>query len=276
MTARDEERLLDLLTERVERALSDKERAELDKLLEQHPHWRRNDLDFAAAAIHMALDPAALEMPETVKARLVAQVVGDATRPGPLRLAHTQNTDITSSSLSPQARGKRSGRDGGARALLPYMGWMAAAACLLVAVLVYSPDDGIGAVATAPTRDALIEAPGTITIAWTPTEDALGKNVSGDVVWSGASQAGYMRFVGLPANDPTKAQYQLWIFDAERDERYPVDGGVFDVNANGETVVRIKAAIPVNKATLFAVTLEKPGGVVVSTRERLVALGKVG
>ena len=43
-----------------------------------------------------------------------------------------------------------------------------------------------------------------------------------------------MRFRGLAANNPTQIQYQLWMFDAERDERYPVDGGVFDVPAGGD------------------------------------------
>ena len=51
----------------------------------------------------------------------------------------------------------------------------------------------------------------------------------GEVVWSAAEQRGYLRIAGLPVNDPKARQYQLWIFDARRDERYPVDSGVFDV-----------------------------------------------
>ena len=72
---------------------------------------------------------------------------------------------------------------------------------------------------------------------------------------------------GLAANDPTELQYQLWIFDAERDERYPVDGGVFDIAPEGGTaVIPIRATLPVETAALFAVTVEPPGGVVVSDR----------
>jgi hypothetical protein len=47
-----------------------------------------------------------------------------------------------------------------------------------------------------------------------------------------------MRIRGLAPNDPRRAQYQFWIFDATRNERDPVDGGVSDVTA-GEVVVPI-------------------------------------
>jgi anti-sigma-K factor RskA len=99
--------------------------------------------------------------------------------------------------------------------------------------------------------------------------------MSGDVVWNPVTQQGFLRFVGLRPNDPQMHQYQLWIFDAARDQRYPVDGGVFDVPANqGEVVVPIRAALPVGSAKAFAVTIEKPGGVVVSGRQHIVALGQ--
>ena len=104
--------------------------------------------------------------------------------------------------------------------------------------------------------------------------------MSGEVVWSASTQQGYMRFRGLPANDPRVRQYQLWIFDATQDERYPIDGGVFDIGAatpgaNGETIVPIAAKLSVREPKLFAVTVEKPGGVVVSGREHIVALASL-
>ena len=78
-------------------------------------------------------------------------------------------------------------------------------------------------------------------------------------------------------NDPAMRQYQLWIFDGGRDKRYPVDGGVFDIPANAtEVVLPIRAALPVLSPKAFAVTIEKPGGVVVSGREHVVALGAAG
>ncbi len=112
-------------------------------------------------------------------------------------------------------------------------------------------------------------------IAWTTTEDPAAQGASGDVVWSDEAQQGYMTFSGLPANDPAVTQYQLWVFDAARDERYPVDGGVFDVPSGEEVaVVPIATKLPVSRATMFAVTIEPAGGVVVSDRSRLPLLAK--
>jgi anti-sigma-K factor RskA len=93
------------------------------------------------------------------------------------------------------------------------------------------------------------------------------------VVWSHARQEGYLTLRNLP--DLGDKQLQLWIFDAERDQRYPVDGGAFDA-ARGEVVIPIRAAVPVTRATLFALTVEPRGGVVVSNRERIVWLAKPG
>lgn len=123
---------------------------------------------------------------------------------------------------------------------------------------------------------ALEKAPDARRSAWERTEDVVSLLASGEVVWSESRQEGVMRFEGLPPNNPAAYQYQLWIFDAERDERYPVDGGVFDVAVHGEpTLVPIDAKLPVHRATLFAVTLEPPGGVVVSSRERILLLAKL-
>ncbi len=111
---------------------------------------------------------------------------------------------------------------------------------------------------------------------WQRTEDVAALTANGEVVWSDERQEGFMRFEGLPPNNPASYQYQLWIFDGERDDRYPVDGGVFDIAVHGkETIVPIRATLPVKRAQMFAVTLEPPGGVVVSSRERLLLLARV-
>lgn len=108
------------------------------------------------------------------------------------------------------------------------------------------------------------------------TEDPAGVGASGEVLWSAAAQRGVMRLVGLQPNDRARLQYQLWIFDKSRDQRYPVDGGVFDIPAGAtEVVVPIDARLPVEEATLFAVTVEPAGGVVVSTRERIALLAEL-
>ncbi len=120
-------------------------------------------------------------------------------------------------------------------------------------------------------RKELLASAGDVkTLAWTATTDPFATGAAGDVVWSPSKQEGYMRFTGLATNDPAKLQYQLWIFDKDRDDKFPVDGGVFDVGPDGEVVVKISPKLRVNEPVLFAVTVEAPGGVVVSKRERIV------
>lgn len=126
----------------------------------------------------------------------------------------------------------------------------------------------------AEVRAQLIEGQGdAVEVAWTATEDPAAASASGDVVWSNTGQEGVMRFVGLEANNPAELRYQLWIFDAARDDRYPIDGGLFDV-APGQTevLVPVDARLQVRQPTLFAVTVETPDGVVVSDRERIVVV----
>lgn len=115
-------------------------------------------------------------------------------------------------------------------------------------------------------RDVLLRAfePG-------PDPDGGGKDVAGELAWSTTDQSGFLRVRGLERNDPSTSCYQLWIFDRARDERYPVDGGVFDCSGD-EVIVPIDAKVRVTDPTLFAVTVEKAGGVVVSGREHIVAI----
>lgn len=100
---------------------------------------------------------------------------------------------------------------------------------------------------------------------------------SGDIVWDARTQRGFLRLHGFVPNDPQRAQYQLWIFDAARDDRYPVDGGVFDVPpGQDEFIVPMHPTLAVSRAVAFAITVEQPGGVVVSGREKVVAFAQAG
>tara|TARA_R110002072_G_scaffold42064_22_gene119189 strand:- start:86979 stop:87845 length:867 start_codon:yes stop_codon:yes gene_type:complete len=120
---------------------------------------------------------------------------------------------------------------------------------------------------------------------WISTDDAaVVGEVIGDVVWSDTLNKGYMRISGLAINDPSLKQYQLWIFDATRASgdlpefgdgllsQRPIDGGVFDINAQGEVIIEIDAKLQVQQAAAFAITVEPPGGVVVSDRSRVPLL----
>lgn len=120
---------------------------------------------------------------------------------------------------------------------------------------------------------------------WISTDDeAVVGEVIGDVVWSDALNKGYMRISGLAVNDPSLKQYQLWIFDATNPtgdlpqfgegllSQRPIDGGVFNIDTNGEIIIEINAKLLVEQAAAFAITVEPPGGVVVSDRSRVPLL----
>jgi len=99
---------------------------------------------------------------------------------------------------------------------------------------------------------------------------------NGDVVWDNRQQRGFLRLKGFVANDPARARYQLWIFDAARDDRYPVDGGMFDVPpGRSEVLIPVRPSVPVVRPVAFAVTVEEPRGAVVSAREKVVAFARV-
>jgi hypothetical protein len=126
-------------------------------------------------------------------------------------------------------------------------------------------------------RTALLAAPTALKVTLGATKDPAAAGVTGDVVWDPITQKGFLHFAGLKSNDPSVMQYQIWIFDGERDNRYPIDGGVFDVPADGtDIVIPIRAGVVVHKPAAFAVTPEKPGGVVVSDRAHVIVLGAAG
>ncbi|MDX2192051.1 MAG: anti-sigma factor [Gemmatimonadales bacterium] len=196
-------------------------------------------------------------LPSALAARLVAQGTAITSAAAPARVVTPLRTP------SPA-------RAWGLAALAAAAGFV-----LAVALRPASPVEPPASARVAALRDSLLAA--ARPLAWEATPDSAARGASGDVVWDGTRQAGVMRIRGLAPNDARRLQYQLWIFDAERDERYPVDGGVFDVPAEGgEVLVPVRARVPVGRAVLFAVTVEPPGGVVVSRRERIVLLAKAG
>ncbi len=146
-----------------------------------------------------------------------------------------------------------------------YAGWFAAAAAAVLALVAWWPKTE-STTTQAEQRTLLLARADAQKVA-AAGQAPFAPGASGDVVWSNVAQAGFLRLVGAPVNDPKVQQYQLWIFDEAQE--HPVDGGVFDVTADGEVLIPIDAKLRVSKPTLFAITLEKPGGVVVSDRQRI-------
>ena len=97
---------------------------------------------------------------------------------------------------------------------------------------------------------------------------------SGNVIWSDDGQRGFITLAGLPMNDPTQNQYQIWIVDPNMHAN-PVDGGVFDiVTGDAPTIIPINPKLPIGKAKGFAITLEQPGGVVISEQSLILTAPK--
>ncbi|MEM1213168.1 MAG: anti-sigma factor [Planctomycetota bacterium] len=111
--------------------------------------------------------------------------------------------------------------------------------------------------------DAIDAGTGSLAASFEPSPDAPA-NASGEVVWLADQQRSALRLRGLKPNDPEQSQYQLWVVDPSRDAKHPVDGGVFDITEGGPTLVTLDAKLPVDRPTVFAITREQPGGVVVS------------
>lgn len=153
----------------------------------------------------------------------------------------------------------------------PVSGWAAAAAILILSLLLTQRESPL------PPAQAEARLRSEATDLIERSFEGLGefKQAGGKVIWSDSRQLGYMTLTGIPVNDPTKAQYQLWVVDPTRDADAPVDGGVFDIPTDGSpVVVPIVAKLALNKPQAFVITREQPGGVVKSKQEVVVALAK--
>lgn len=263
-TARAEELLLQRATE----GLDEREAAELDAL----GMTEDTTYDLAAAAIELATLEYQ-EMPAGLAEKLMFATGMDSTA------APERKVAPASAPVIPITAAKKS------RATMYAMVAAAASIAIAVGAVFYAtrvepkvvekivevpapvPKTPTAAEARA---ELLATAKDATTLPWTATKDPNAAGASGDVVWSASQQRGFMRFSGLAKNDRSAIQYQLWIFDKDRDQAFPVDGGVFDVTSTGEVIVPISAKLTVDEPVLFAVTIEKPGGVVVSKRERIV------
>jgi hypothetical protein len=264
-----DEAMLDLLIKQVTEGLSPEEQRELDVLDNEVASAYARDLEHAAAAISVAGTGQHEPMPQALRARIEAQLeaaMADAAAPTPAAAAPTgRSTPVGAIVRAPRPQSRSTA------------GWWAAAACLVLAVLGWMRAPPGAAPTPAQQRNALLAQPDILQIRLDTTAEPAAAGAKADVVWDPRTQQGVVRFVGLKPNDPAQHQYQLWIFDGDRDQRYPVDGGVFNVPPNAEQVmVPIHAKLPVHTAKAFAVTIEKPGGVVVSGLEHVVAIGKAG
>lgn len=284
-------RLLELLADQTVFGLTEAELLELKQLKLQFPDWEKYDsLEAAAAAIGLSNLDTAKEMPASLRTKILtdadnyfdslseSQNVFNFASKNPVDSATASVTE--SSYFEPK------------RPFWQWLGWaVAATACVALAINLWTtrnqPQPEIAGnpppvqtplpkLSAAQEREQfLAKAPDVIQTTVAEANPKAPKNISGDIVWSNSEQKGYMRFRGFPVNDPNKETYQLWIVDETQNPKTPINGGVFDVNENGEVIIPINAEIKVKKPKAFAITKEKPGGVVVSRQEEVMAIAKI-
>lgn len=263
----DRERWQDLEVARLLFGLPPDEQAEWDALAARAAA--------SPAADSLAADSSAADFSQVVAALDLAYSAADSTPlPAHLRQAVLKRAPQARSTVAEVSPPQPNIVPPRSQERIRFVPWLVAAASLLVALFVSLPRSP-RPVDVASLRAELVRtAPDLVQVDWAPGTTPI-EGASGDVVWSAERQAGFMRFRGMSVNAPTKEQYQLWIFDKNQSDKTPIDGGVFDIGSDGDVIVPITPKLRVRQAYLFAITVEKPGGVVVSTREQLPLLAKV-
>ena len=279
MSEEENNKFFDLLTKKAIYGLDDLEQRELDAIDGADSEAELFSLERTVAAISLIGIEADKPLPSHLFAR-IADEAGD----------YIDDPKHQTAPIWGAERSREQQEEGTGSPWFAWLGWaVAAAACIALAVNIFVMRPQPPEVAQVPPQtdaprvltpgerreEMLRSAVGIVKAEWAAGNVKDIKSISGDVVWSDELQAGYMRFRGLPANDPGKETYQLWIFDKTQDKATPIDGGTFDVTIEGEVVVPINAKLKAQGPEMFAVTVEKPGGVVVSSREKIAALAKV-
>ncbi len=235
--------------------LSPEEEAEWSRLAESFGAAGESEisLDAIVGALESQLSPSA-EIPEACAARIANHA------------KQTNESDERSRVVTeiPSFAGWRH----------PALGWSVAAGFLILLGLTTLREDAPRLPASPTTLAAELDRDAAA-IRLTLSRPADAADV-GTVLWSDDRQEGVLLLRDLPPNVPTKSQYQLWIVDADRDDKHPVDGGVFNVSRGGGTVaIRIDAKLQIRGPSAFVITEEQPGGVVVSKQEKVVAVAQL-
>ena len=284
MTEKTKKRMLELLADDATSDLNESELLELKALEREFPEWKDDSsFEYAAASIGLLGLKSVEPMPKPLRSKVLADADSFFGEEVSSKITEKE-TQVSETPVFSDAVSEKPAFD-----ITRWLGWgLAAAACLALVANVWltrfpdgsniAKNDPPSAVEKEKTatekRDALLASTqNLVKTNWSSPDKT--KKLEGEVIWSDEKQEGYMTFKGLEANDKAKEAYQLWIFRDEKLEPHPIDGGVFDVNKDGEVVIPIDAKLKVKSPKVFAVTVEKPGGVVVSGREKIVALAKV-
>lgn len=244
MNPRD--RLIELAMRRATEGLTTAESDELIALQARFPDVDADEIELTVAA----LDPVHREPPPAPPASVLTKLN---------RLA----VQYARGALPPETPRAEPAGPRGARAPA-WLGW-AVAAGVAGAFVAYALWPKPPAPSLTRQRDEFVSRAAPATFAGTNEAKAVAT-----VQWSTAEQTGFLEVRGLPPNDPTREQYQLWIVDPAQE--HPIDAGVFDVKPDGTALVKMHPPIRVSGAKVLAITKEKAGGVVVTKAPHVVVL----
>ena len=106
-------------------------------------------------------------------------------------------------------------------------------------------------------RDYLLAQSDTLNINWMRTLNSIAKDIKGDIVWSGLTQKGIMRFVNLPKL-PDDRQYHLLAYDLQSSSQDPISVVKFtpDIKVPTEILVPFTADREIGKPYKFMVMLD--------------------
>lgn len=172
--------------------------------------------------------------------------------------------------------------------------WSAAVACLLLALLAWSrkpasdplpgsvpnqpvvaqqvpvPNPAVDSETqrpkVAPTnaqlRDQLLaSARDVVHIRLVSGDEPGAEQARGEIVWSSEQQMGFLCLQGLPRNEPSNTQYQLWVVDAGPMTSGLVDAGVFNPEPEaGELILPIRGNLLVPHWRMLVINVETLGG----------------
>jgi hypothetical protein len=298
----DHDRLLELLAERALVGLETDQQRELESLLQAHPDFDAECLDRTAALLDWAVAAGDTEpLPQSLQDRIRAGgrlrfPTRPATGDGEGALARAVGTGDGSGDpsykgalarthdLAKPSLGRRMHRR-------EVAAWLAAAACLLVAVFTWytrptlappvelptvanieppattpgtdTPDPSTVTLTVAQQREQLLaSAPDVLHLQLVSNDSgAVAREPGGDIVWSNGLQMGYLRLQGLVNDELPQRQYQLWIIGCDASSDEVINGGMFFVDrSTGELVLPIQADHFVQQPKMFVVSVEPLGG----------------
>jgi anti-sigma-K factor RskA len=238
--------------------LTSVEARDFEELLSKNAELSSFACGLSEAAATLALDAPPLTPPASLKGRIMAHIQMEDEDQRNHSLSD-EGTAFGSEKANPTEKTVIDFPTTPARSVKPlnhWLPWGLAAALALYGGILQTQQTGLKERIVSLEKENAISQ---MTISMLVSQYPEAKNATGVVIWNPEKQEGKLTFEQLPPQDPDK-DYQIWVVDPKY--KNPVNGGVFGVGKSGTiSTVSFKPDAPVSNAKLFAISLEKKGGV---------------